>query len=102
MHPNEHNYVNQKFREDQKKKQNQDYQKMNDIKDLIVLLIAKENLPIRIVESKYFSQLLQGKFIWFISFEWKFSGCLLCVKLFSPIFHSYSSFSLKSISRIQK
>lgn len=30
------------------------------IEDLIVALVAKENMPIRIVESQYFVQLLQG------------------------------------------
>lgn len=31
------------------------------IMDLIVLLIAKENMPVRIVESPYFTDLLEGK-----------------------------------------
>lgn len=36
-------------------------ERIHDIKDLITLLIAKENMPIRIVESPYFTQLLQSK-----------------------------------------
>lgn len=52
---------------------------MTDIKDLIVLLIAKENLPIRIVESKYFSQLLQGKFPRFIKFKGNWMLFFLCL-----------------------
>lgn len=31
------------------------------IEDLIVLLVAKENMPVRIVESPYFADLLAGK-----------------------------------------
>lgn len=42
----------------------QNFQKGCSIKDLIVLLIAKENMPVRIVESPYFAQLLQGEFIY--------------------------------------
>lgn len=34
-----------------------------DVMDLIVALIAKENMPIRIVESEYFTQLLHGNLL---------------------------------------
>lgn len=44
----------------QKAAQERKFEEMCEIKDLLVLLVAKENMPIRIVESTYFAQLLQG------------------------------------------
>lgn len=38
-----------------------DYARKNaDVVDLIVALVAKENMPLRIIESPYFRRLLEG------------------------------------------
>lgn len=52
--------------------------KETDIMDLIITLIAKENMPIRIVESAHFNNLLQGK--------WKLQSFLMFDNFFCCVF----------------
>lgn len=56
-HPNEHAYIVAAVSKDRKIHRTTE---KRSIKDSIALLVAKENMPIRIVESPYFSDLLQG------------------------------------------
>lgn len=63
MHQDVFKKIDKLYRRDVEKKKVADFTKTNDIKELIVQLVAKENLPLRIVESKHFSRLLQGKLV---------------------------------------
>lgn len=63
MHDQVSKQIDAMYNRDVEKKKGADSKKTNDIKELIVQLVAKENLPLRIVESKHFSRLLQGKFV---------------------------------------
>lgn len=63
MHDQVSKQIDTMYNRDVEKKKGADSKKTNDIKELIVQLVAKENLPLRIVESKHFSRLLQGKFV---------------------------------------
>lgn len=63
MHNQVSKQIDTMYNRDVEKKKGADSKKTNDIKELIVQLVAKENLPLRIVESKHFSRLLQGKFV---------------------------------------
>lgn len=58
-HPDHFTAANTKYEVDLRSTHDQLGDK-NEIEELIIALIAKENLPIRIVESKYFTALLQG------------------------------------------
>lgn len=60
MHDQVSKQIDTMYNRDVEKKKGADSKKTNDIK---VQLVAKENLPLRIVESKHFSRLLQGKFV---------------------------------------
>lgn len=55
--------MNAKYQAAKEKKRPKRSDGVGEIKDLIVQLIAKENLPIRIVESVHFTKLLQGNFM---------------------------------------
>lgn len=55
--------IEAKYARDVQKKQGEKLNETNDIKELIVQLVAKDNLPLRIVESKHFAKLLEGKFV---------------------------------------
>lgn len=63
MHNQVSKQIDTMYNRDVEKKKGADSKKTNDIKELIVHLIAKENLPLRIVVDKHFSRLLQGKFV---------------------------------------
>lgn len=60
--------IDAQYARDVAKKRGANVEKTNDIKELIVQLVAKENLPLRIVESKHFTKLLQGKFVQILKF----------------------------------
>lgn len=62
-HKKEHAILNAKYQAAKQKKRSKVSDGVGEIKDLIVQLIAKENLPIRIVESEHFTKLLQGNFM---------------------------------------
>lgn len=63
MHNQVSKQIDTMYNRDVEKKKGADSKKTNDIKELIVQLVAKENLPLRIVVDKHFSRLLQGKFV---------------------------------------
>lgn len=60
MHKAEYNGIHTNVKAERLAAKATEFNEINDIKELIVQLIAKENMPIRIVESKYFTQLLNG------------------------------------------
>lgn len=59
-HPDQHAGLLAAVTKSRKLQAQRDLSKTCSIEDLIVLLVAKENMPVRIVDSPYFAELLQG------------------------------------------
>lgn len=80
MHPNKHDEIVARQEIDITSRRKGSCEANADIMDLIVALIAKENMPIRIVESEHFTRLLRGKLTVIDPYtQRKFTDSTMCV-----------------------